>query len=101
MEFDKKRLILIYNNPPNARMGAILKSLGLERGPSDQLFFSPIGKMVWLEYKIDNRKQEPEQETFEKMVRSFGCEYEIIRDEDQFNQIIKKYSNGIQTSGVY
>jgi hypothetical protein len=92
-------LILIYNNPPNARMGAILRSLGMRRGPSDQLYFAPInpitmlGKIVWVEYKIDGRKQTPEQIAFEKKVKLYGCDYVLIRDETEFQLMIKKYEN--------
>lgn len=99
---ERHRLILVYNNPPNARMGAILKSLGMERGPGDQLYFSPIGKMVWLEFKIDNNDQSDDQLLFEHMVTvEFGCDYHIIRSVIIFQNIIKKYERRESRSEQY
>lgn len=98
----KKRLILIYNNPANARLGAILKSLGLERGATDQLFFSPIGVLVWIEYKLGNMKQSDDQIMFEEMLKEYSiCVHVVIREKIDFQNLIKKHFYGIRQSESY
>ncbi len=88
----KRRLILVYNNPPDARMGAILKSLGLERGVSDQLYFSPIGRLVWIEYKLPGEVQSDEQLIFMMMVKEYSiCDYHVVKQKDEFIKLIMMY----------
>lgn len=99
---ERHRLCLILNNPPNARMGAIFKSMGMERGASDQVYFSPIGKIVWLEYKIKNNDQSDEQLLFERMVtKEFGCDYHIIKSLEQFKNVIFSYERRRTESEQY
>src|SRR5688572_8416314 len=82
--FDKEfpslrgRLILIYNNPPNAIVGAMLKSMGLRKGTSDHLFFISFKRIAFIEYKIGYKKQSEEQEAFEILVKNFGFEYYLL-----------------------
>lgn len=83
------RLIMIYNNPPNAIMGALLKSMGLRKGASDHAFFYSYSKIAFIEYKIDYRKQTPEQEEFQAMVESLGFEYYVLNgDVEDFIDLI-------------
>lgn len=84
------RLFLIFNNPPNGAMASLLKSMGLQKGVSDQLYFTPGLKLHWIEYKIDNRRQSEDQKEFEKLVTEYGCGYSVIRNEDEFILLIKK-----------
>lgn len=89
---DRKRLILIYNNPPNARMGAILKSMGLKAGVADQLYFGRVP--VWIEFKIDWNDQSDAQQEFQFMVEFYGMIYVVIRNEIEFQNVIKTYEYG-------
>lgn len=87
-------LILIFNNPPDARMGGILKSMGLKRGSSDLLYFTPTGKMCWIEMKLPGMIQTKDQERFEERVKKYGCDYRVADNEIIFQTIIKSYNNG-------
>src|SRR5690242_9672420 len=100
-EFDKRRLRLMYNNPANGRMAAIMKSLGLERGTADQLFLSPSGLLVWFEFKWGSDTQREAQSEFEKIVTEMGCEYYVIEQEEQFQNIIKRHFYGQRSSEAY
>lgn len=88
----KGRLRLIYNNPPNAIIGALLKSMGLVKGTSDQVYFANDGKMVWIEYKLVGMYQSDEQEKFEKLVRQWKHDYVIIQTETEFINLMYLYN---------
>lgn len=88
------RLHLIFNNPPNPRMAGVLKSLGLNRGIADQVYFSPIGIVVWIDYKNEKGRQSEEQKMFQNMVESYGHKYVLIYNETQFLDTIKMYNYG-------
>ena len=97
----KKRLILIYNNPPNARIGAMLKTLGLEQGPSDQLLLAPR-KLIWLEYKFGYDKQRTGQDIFEQIIMEYMfCEYHVVRDVTIFQNIVKQAFYGVSKNESY
>jgi len=87
-------LILIFNNPPDARMGGILKAMGLKPGASDLLYFTPTLKLCWLECKLEGRYQTKEQKEFEIRVKKYGCDYKVFKNELEFQTIIKTYNNG-------
>lgn len=97
---DPDALILIFNNPANSRMAGIMKAMGLSRGQSDQLWFSPQC-MVWIEYKLPGEVQSNKQLEFEERVKRYGCKYELVHSETEFDNIINKYENGIQTQMGY
>ena len=87
-------LILIYNNPPNAIVAAMLKGMGLSRGVSDQLYFNEVRrKLVWLEYKLDGKFQTGDQIIFEQKVEMYGCEYYVIRNEFEFKTLMIKINS--------
>lgn len=88
-------LILVYNNPPNGRMASLLKSMGLRRGTSDQVYFAPNKLIVWIEYKLPGRKQSDDQILFQKMVQDWGCLYAVVTSETEFQNLINKL-NGRQ-----
>jgi hypothetical protein len=87
----KFNLFLVYNNPPNAIMGAILKSMGLKRGISDLVYFCPnLGLTYWIEMKLPGEKQSDHQKDFENLVVSFGFEYKVIDDLTKFVHFINQ-----------
>lgn len=69
----------------------MLKSMGLNRGIADCVWFPNGGKVVWLEFKINSKDQSPEQERFQKIVTGLGHVYEVMWDEDDFWIVINKY----------
>lgn len=86
------RLFLIYNNPPNAAMAGLLKSMGLQKGITDQLYFTPNMRLCWIEYKLEGRTQSEDQERFEILVHNYGFDYAIIKNEEMFIKLIKSYN---------
>ena len=79
-----------------------MKSLGLERGPTDQLFFSPLKLLVWIEYKIGYAKQSDEQVIFEEMLEEYPfCVHVVIRNETDFQNLIKRHYDGVRKSESY
>lgn len=83
------RLFLVYNNPPNAAMAGLLKSMGLRRGPADQVYYAPRGKKVWIEYKLGNKSQSDDQLAFQAMVEAYGEKYYVVKTEEEFKYLIK------------
>lgn len=86
------RLFLIYNNAPNIAMAGLLKSMGMQPGISDQLYFTPMMTLLWIEYKLPGKTQSDAQIDFEKLVRNYGFNYVIIDNEDMFKIVIKTYN---------
>ena len=61
---------------------------GVKRGAAD---FEVItdGRVIFLELKSKNGKQNKEQKLFERKVKSFGCEYHIIRSFEELENVLK------------
>jgi hypothetical protein len=93
-EFNKKyptqegRLYMNYNNPPNERTGAILKSAGLLKGVADLSYLLQGGRTVFIEFKHGANKQTQTQKEFELRVTALGFPYYVARTLEEFMQII-------------
>lgn len=88
------QLILLYNNPPNAIIGAKLITMGLRSGPSDQFYMYGFLKIAYIEYKIGYKTQSEPQKNFQKMVEGFGFEYYLIKNDIEiFKALIKRLNN--------
>lgn len=92
------RLIGIYNNPPNAIVGAMLLSMGVKPGISDLVYFPvftpvvPMPSVVWIELKTLGKKQNDNQIKFEATVKGFGHEYHVVTEEEIiFQNLINSY----------
>jgi hypothetical protein len=83
------RLFLVYNNPPNARMGAVLKSMGLRRGAADLCYYAPNKRAYWIEMKLPGETQSKPQQDFERMVKEAGDMYAVCSSEQEFKMLIK------------
>lgn len=90
------RLRMIYNNPPNARMGAVLKSMGLRKGTSDLVYFAPGGKIHWIEMKLRGERQSDSQKDFQLLVEEYGGSYILCYSEQDFQTFINSLNNGRQ-----
>lgn len=86
------RLYMNYNNPPNERTGAILKSAGLLKGVADLSYLLQGGRTVFIELKHGTNKQTPAQKEFELRVAALGFPYYVARTLEEFMQIIEKYN---------
>lgn len=80
---------LIYNNPKNAMHGAILKGMGLRRGPSDQVLLLP-GTVVWIECKLPGEGQSKDQQTFQQQVEALGMRYYLYHSLPELLAIFEK-----------
>jgi len=67
---------------------AMNKAMGVIAGVADMCFLKPEGKTCWIEWKTETGRQSPQQVSFEKLCRSLGHEYHIVRSEAEFLNII-------------
>lgn len=88
------RLMLLYQNPPNAIIGAKMITMGLRAGSSDHLYLYGFHSIAWIEYKIGYKTQSTVQEQFQKLVESLGYEYYLIKNDiEVFKALIKRLNN--------
>ena len=82
--------------------GARMKAQGRRAGVSDMLFAMPkiytdkyesevIIHGLFIEFKVDNGKQNNNQKAFEKAVTTTGYKYEVVRSFDEFKSLIEDY----------
>jgi len=57
-----------------------LKREGFKKGVSDLIVLLPKAITLFLELKVNDNKQSPEQKQFEKDVKSLGFDYHLIRN---------------------
>lgn len=95
---DKRgQLMLLYQNPPNAIIGAKLISMGLRHGSSDHLYAYDYKCIAWIEYKIGYNTQSDAQEEFQKLVERLGFEYYLIKNDiEDFKGLIANLHNKIK-----
>ena len=82
------RVFAINNNSVNGIKGAMNKAMGVVPGVADMCYLTTEGRTCWIEWKTDTGKQSEEQKRFEKICRSLGHEYHIVRNEEEFLKII-------------
>lgn len=84
------RIFAINNNSINGIKGAMNKAMGVIAGVADMCYLKPEGKTCWIEWKTETGRQSPQQVSFEKLCRSLGHEYHIVRSEEEFLNIINQ-----------
>lgn len=72
----------------NAYRGSINKAIGVVKGPSDLIWVLHQGVTVYIELKLPNGTQQPEQKDFEQKVTARGHIYVIIRSFTGFKHLI-------------
>jgi len=80
---------------PNAgkrswQTAAKMKAEGLTAGVADICIMRPGGRVAWLELKIDNEKQSPEQIAFEQTCQRLGHVYCIARTFEDAIEILRR-----------
>lgn len=97
---DKRgQLMLLYQNPPNAIIGAKLISMGLRPGSTDHLYVYGFRQIAWIEYKIGYNKQSKPQEEFQELIERLGFEYYLIKNDiELFKYLIAQLHNKIKIS---
>ncbi len=86
---ERQMLFHVDNNSVNSIVGARKKALGVCKGPSDFVLVLN-GAVDFIEMKLPDGSQSPEQKTFEQKVTERGHRYTIIRSVDQFKSYILK-----------
>lgn len=95
------RVFAINQNSVNRIKGSQNRAMGVIAGVADMAFLVP-GSVVWIEWKLPKQTrpdgttkpqgtQSDEQEEFQSRVQHFGMNYHIVRSEDEFLEIIRKY----------
>jgi len=78
------------NNSKDARTGKLNKSLGVIAGRADLTYYTPSGKVVFIEMKANGGKQSKIQIDWEALVVSFGYEYYVIDTIEDFKACIMR-----------
>lgn len=88
---ERGRLWMQYNNPKNARHGAVLKGMGLVAGVSDMAYLKPDGRTAFVEFKEPAGRQSLAQKQWQQTVTALGAEYRIVTSLEQFQKIIQQW----------
>lgn len=84
-------LFMVYNTPPNAKAGAILKGMGMIAGVSDMIYLSPLHGAILIELKTATGRQSPDQKKWQKAIENARYSYVIVRSLEDFKKIIEPY----------
>ena len=85
---ERRLLFAINNNSVNRIKGAQMKSIGVVKGVSDMIYINPRTQTTqFLELKLPNGRQKPEQIEFQQKVEKLGFEYHIIKTIEKFNKV--------------
>ena len=84
-----ERGLLCYNlnNSANKIQGNQNKALGLIKGRSDMVLYRKSG-VIFLEFKTESGAQSTAQKGWQAIVEAQGFRYEIIRNFEEFKNII-------------
>jgi hypothetical protein len=85
------RGLLCYNlgNSPDKRTGAINRSLGLQAGRSDMVFYFR-GRALMIEFKTPTGSQQPAQKHWQNRVEGQGFGYVMVRSVEEFRRVIQE-----------
>lgn len=89
-EKPETRGLICYNlgNSKNRIDGATNKAMGLIAGRSDMTFYwNQTAYMI--EFKLPGEKQSRSQVDWQRLVKSHGFEYHIVRSKEDFVELIK------------
>ncbi len=88
----RQMLFCVDNNSGTRNEGSIKKALGVRKGVADLVF---IGYMfvVFIELKLPNGVQSPEQKEFNKKVLDRGHYYRVVRTFNEFEDLIRSLIN--------
>jgi hypothetical protein len=94
-EHPELRGLLCYNlnNSRNKIRAMMDKSMGLQKGRSDMVFYYS-GKAYHIELKVKPNKQTPDQKKWQLKIEKAGFKYFIVYSVDEFKDLI----NGIITT---
>jgi hypothetical protein len=87
----RRMMWMNLNNAPDARTGAMYKSLGMVAGVADMSLVSDSGVFVGIEFKVGKDKQSQSQIEFQERLQERGAYYYIVSDFDQFLLILAKH----------
>jgi hypothetical protein len=84
------RLFEINNNPLNKIDGARRKAMGMIAGVSDLILLREGKTPICIEMKDATGRQSQAQKEWQKVAESTGATYAIVRNLDEFKDIIKR-----------
>lgn len=88
--FDERQMLFhVDNYSVNSIVGARKKSLGVCKGPSDFILVLH-GATDYIEMKLPEGYQSPEQKTFQEKVEARGHRYVILRTVDTFKNYVMR-----------
>lgn len=85
---DKEIIFSVNNNSGSKAMGRINKAMGVLAGVSDLIILQK-GRTLFVEVKTEKEKQKPVQVEFEAKVNAIGFQYEVVRNLDEFLEVIE------------
>jgi len=85
------RIFAINNNSENAIKGAMNKAMGVFEGVSDMCLICHEGRVVWIEWKTTTGKQSKAQVSWQALVESLGHVYELVRNENEFREVLNQW----------
>lgn len=93
-EYPKQRLMMHmnHNESRSAQEMAKLKKMGVRPGCADLEYVTPAGKIVFIELKTAAGRQSKSQKIFEAAAIKHNAEYHIIRDVQQFINLIRSHN---------
>lgn len=83
-----QRLICHWNNAETKRGGNKMVVMGVKKGVADWQYLMPLGRSRWIELKVGDNGQSPDQVKFQRLCESLGHEYYICKTEEYFWELI-------------
>jgi hypothetical protein len=80
---------MVHNNPRNAIDGNRLKAQGMVAGVSDMIYLRDGLPPLCIEFKLPDGKQQSVQKQWQQVAESTGAKYVIIRNLEDFIQLIE------------
>lgn len=77
----------VPNESSNAKEQVYKKSLGLIAGVSDLIIIRP-DEVLFIEVKTETGRQSDKQKSFQSKIESLGFKYYLVRNLEQFKQIL-------------
>lgn len=89
--YPEQRGLLCYNlnNSRNVIDGQMNRALGLVKGRSDMVYYSPAHGAIMIEFKTDTGIQSKEQKEWESRITNAGYQYHVVRSLTQFKTLIE------------
>lgn len=91
--YNHRRMLFAIPNggARDGRTASILNATGVRPGVADLCLVLPEGKVVWIEMKLPNGRQSPDQVSWEAMLDEREHLYLVVRSMEDFKQLILQF----------